>query len=58
MFITELDRQFMGSELMNALGIVYPEFWIQHDADLSFSLHMAVIKKHYCEANKVKPSLL
>jgi hypothetical protein len=43
---------------MNALGIVYPEFWMQPDVDLFFSLHMAVIKKHYCETNKVKPSLL
>jgi hypothetical protein len=58
MLVIELDQWFMDSELMNALGIVYPEFWIQPDVDLFFSLHMAVIKKHYCETNKVKPSLL
>jgi len=40
------------------LGIVYPQFWMQLDADLSFSLHMVVGKKHYCEAQRVKPSLL
>jgi hypothetical protein len=31
---------------------------MQLDVDLFFSLHMVVIKKHYCETNKVKPSLL
>ncbi len=26
--------------------------------DFSFSLHMAIINKHYCEAKMVKPSFL
>ncbi len=51
MFITELDRHFVDFEFMNAFGIVYPQFWIQLDADFSFSLHMHIIKKHYCEAS-------
>jgi hypothetical protein len=58
MFIIELDRQFVDSKLMIDLGIVYPQFWMQLDTDLSFSLHMVVIKKHYCEVKRVKPSLL
>ncbi len=37
--------------------IVYPQFWIQPNVNLSFFLHMVVIKKHYCEAKRVKPSL-
>jgi hypothetical protein len=31
---------------------------MQPSANLSFSLHMAIINKHYCEAKRVKPSLL
>jgi hypothetical protein len=58
MFITKLDRHFMDSKLMNALSIVYPQFWIQPNANFSFYLHMAIIKKHYCEVKRVKPSLL
>jgi hypothetical protein len=38
MLIIELDQQFMNSELMNAIGIMYPQFWIQLDVDLSFFL--------------------
>jgi len=36
---------------------VYPQFWIQLNANKSFLLHMVVIKKHYCETKRVKPSL-
>ncbi len=58
MLIIKLDQHFVDFELINAFGIVYPQFWMQFDADFSFSLHMVLIKKHYCEATKVKPSLL
>jgi hypothetical protein len=58
MFITKLDRGFVDSEFMNPFGIMYPQFWIHHDVNFFFSLHMAIIKNHYCEVKKVKPSLL
>lgn len=57
MFITKLDRHFVDSKLMNALGIIHPQFWMQLDVNSSFSLHMNVIKKNYCELKKVKSSL-
>jgi hypothetical protein len=31
---------------------------MQLDVDFSFPLHMVIIKKHYCQAKRVKPSLL
>jgi hypothetical protein len=31
---------------------------MQFDVDFSFSLHMDIIKKHYYQAKKVKPSLI
>jgi hypothetical protein len=40
MFIIQLDKCFVDFELMNALGIVYPQFWMQLDVDFSFSLHI------------------
>jgi hypothetical protein len=58
MFIIKLDQHFVDFKLMNALDIMYPQFWMQLDVDYSFSLHMAIIKKHYSQAKKVKPSLL
>jgi hypothetical protein len=42
---------------MNALGIVYPQFWMQFYVDLSFSLQFNVINKHDCETKKMKPVL-
>jgi hypothetical protein len=56
MFITKLDRHFVDSKLMNALGIIHPQFWMQLHVDSFLSLHINVIKKNYCELKKVKPS--
>jgi hypothetical protein len=58
MFIIQLDRCFVDFELMNTLGIIYPQFWMQLDVGFSFSLHIDDIKKHYCELKKMKPSLV
>jgi hypothetical protein len=49
MLVIELDKPFVDSELMNALGIVYPQIWMQPNIGFSFSLHFNVIKRHYCE---------
>ncbi len=57
MFITKLDRHFVDSKSMNALGILHPQFWMQLDVNSFLSLHINVIKRHYCELKKVKSSL-
>jgi hypothetical protein len=36
MLVTKLDQHFANSKLMNALGIVYPQFWMQLDVDCVF----------------------
>jgi len=56
MFMIELERCFVDLKLMNALAL-YPQFWMQPYAKFSFSLHLSIIKKHYCELKWVKPSL-
>jgi hypothetical protein len=33
MLIIELDWHFVDSKLMNALDIVYPQFWMQPNVD-------------------------
>jgi hypothetical protein len=53
MFIIKLDRHFVDSKLMNAFGSIHPQFWMQLDVNSSIN----VIKRHYCELKKVKPSL-
>jgi hypothetical protein len=52
MLVTKLEGHFVKFQLMNALGIVYPQFCMQFYVDLSFSLHFNVINKHYCEKIK------
>jgi hypothetical protein len=49
MLVIELERHFVDSKLMNALGIVYPQLWVQPNARIYFSLHLNVIKRHHCE---------
>jgi hypothetical protein len=45
--IGELDRRFPDSELMNALSIVFPQFWLQSTCDELFALHMNTIRGHF-----------
>lgn len=43
----ELDRRFSQQELLNALGIIYSQYWKQPGANESFGHHMSVLKKFY-----------
>ncbi len=36
---------------------MYLQFWMSPDANVYFSLHLNVIKKHNCELKQMKPSL-
>jgi hypothetical protein len=44
----ELDRHFPNSDLMCALGVVFPQYWLQGNADEFFPLYMKTIHDHYC----------
>ena len=46
----ELDRRFPQQELLDAFGIIYPQYWKQEGADASFPQHLSVLKKFYCHA--------
>jgi hypothetical protein len=47
MLISELDKSFSDSELMNFLAIVFPQFWLQSNCDDLFSLHMKILRSHF-----------
>jgi hypothetical protein len=53
MLISKLNRCFVDFKLMNALDIVYPQFWMELDVAFFFSLHINVIKKHYYELKRI-----
>ena len=44
----ELDRRFPQQSLLDAFGIVYPQYWKQDGADESFAKHLSVLKDFYC----------
>ena len=46
----ELDRRFPQQELLDAFGIIYPQYWKQEGAEESFAHHLAVLKKFYSNA--------
>ena len=45
--IAELQERFPASELMDAFGFVYPQYWLQENAEEDFVKHLAIIKDHY-----------
>ena len=53
MLVAELSRRFPDSDLMNALGIVFPQFWLQPNVDELFPLHLKTLKSHFCETKSV-----
>jgi hypothetical protein len=53
MLITELGKRFPNCDLMDALGIVFPQFWLQANCDELFSLHLKTLKAHFCELRSV-----
>ena len=47
MLVLELDVRFSEVELMNSLGIVFPQYWIQPNCDGLFSLHVKMLRSHF-----------
>jgi hypothetical protein len=45
--ITKLDRWFLTQDLMNAMGIIYPRYWLQLKVASMFSNHLQILKTHY-----------
>ena len=48
MLMTELSQRFSNSNLINALSIVFPQFWLQSNANDLFPLHLKTLKSHFC----------
>jgi hypothetical protein len=38
---------------MDALGIVFPQFWLQANCDALFPLYLKTLKAHFCELRSV-----
>jgi hypothetical protein len=44
LLISQLDKRFLNYEIMEALGVVFSQYWLQGKCDEMFPVHMQVIK--------------
>jgi hypothetical protein len=49
----ELDWRFPFQELLDAFGIIYPQYWRQEGVEGSLPHHLAVLKEFFCHAKLV-----
>jgi hypothetical protein len=57
--VTELHTHFPLHELHEALGIVYPHYWLLKDCDESlFNTHLNVFKAFFCTPKKIRVVVL
>jgi hypothetical protein len=45
MLISQLDKRFPHCDIMEALGVVFPQYWLQDNCDDLFVIHLQVIKE-------------
>ena len=45
--IKEMDSWFLLQNVMQAMGILYPQYWLQGDCEESFSKHIRVLMDYY-----------
>jgi hypothetical protein len=48
-----MDARFPQHDLLDAFGIIYPQFWMQEDVEEAFQQHLSVLKAFYCIAREV-----
>jgi hypothetical protein len=47
--IAEMKSRFPSHSVLDALGVVYPQYWQQGDCEVSFRKHLNVLKDFYGE---------
>ena len=51
--IDELDLRFPAHHVMDAMGIVFPQYWVQEGVDRTFSTHLSILKDAFCHSKCV-----
>jgi hypothetical protein len=46
--IDELDLRFPAHHVMDAMGIMFPQYWVQEGADRTFSTYISILKDALC----------
>jgi hypothetical protein len=50
----ELEQRFPSSQIMDALSIVYPQFWLADVSERALQLHLVVIKKFFGQQRRLR----
>jgi hypothetical protein len=45
--VAELSSRFPSTDLMDALGIIYPQYWLDAETEQNFTRHLSIIKTTY-----------
>lgn len=53
MLSLELDARFPEVELMNALGVVFPQYWLQANCEDLFPMHIKTLRAHFAVVRHV-----
>jgi len=53
--VLELQPRFPNNEIMNAMGMMYPQYWLDKDNyDVFFVIHLGLIKYAFYSGKKTK----
>jgi hypothetical protein len=47
LLVMDLECRFLDHELMNVLGVIYPQHWLKPNCESTFVSHLSLIKRHY-----------
>jgi hypothetical protein len=53
--VAELGSRFLAHQLMEALGMVYLQYWCVEDCRENYEKHIQVIKAHYYHPKSTYP---
>jgi hypothetical protein len=53
--ISELQSHFLAHGVIEALGVVFPQYWMMADCEEFFKRHISVIKAQHCYAKRIGP---
>lgn len=50
----EFEKNFLAQEMMDALRLVYLQYWFKSSCEETFSIHMVLLKMFYCQPEKLR----
>jgi hypothetical protein len=48
--VAQLTNRFPAAHLMDAFGLIYPQYWNDKEVDVNFDRHLKILKEHYGSA--------